>query len=39
MLKILVINQHTANFGDDAAGVAMAIQLHQQFPDAELHFV
>ena len=22
MLKILVINQHTANFGDDAAGVA-----------------
>ena len=38
-MKILVINQHTANFGDDAAGVAMALQLQEQFPDAELHFV
>jgi hypothetical protein len=37
--KILVTNQHTANFGDDAAGVTMAIQLRQQFPDTELHFV
>lgn len=39
MLKILIVNQHTANFGDDTAGVAMATQLHRQFPEAELHFV
>jgi polysaccharide pyruvyl transferase WcaK-like protein len=38
-LKILVINQHTANFGDDAAGVTMATHLRHQFPDAEMHFV
>lgn len=38
-IKILVTNQHTANFGDDAAGFAMASQLRQQFPSAELHFV
>lgn len=39
MLQILITNQHTANFGDDAAGVAMALQIRQQFPDGVLHFV
>ena len=38
-MKILITNQHTGNFGDDAAGVALALQLRQQFPNAELHFV
>lgn len=38
-LKILIINQHTLNHGDDAAGVAMAQQIREQFPNAELHFV
>jgi polysaccharide pyruvyl transferase WcaK-like protein len=38
-MKIFVINQHTNNFGDDAAGVALAHQLRDIFPNASINFI
>lgn len=38
-MKLAVINQHTRNVGDEAAGVALALQLRDLFPKCQLHFV
>lgn len=38
-MKIAVINQHSSNFGDDAAGVSLIDQILEQFPDAEVDIV
>ncbi|MBO1511892.1 polysaccharide pyruvyl transferase family protein [Metabacillus bambusae] len=38
-MKICVINTHTNNFGDDAACVAMAEQIREDFPNAHIDFV
>lgn len=38
-MKIVVINQHTENYGDDAAGVAMSMQIRDIFPNAEIHYL
>lgn len=38
-MKILIINQHTNNFGDDAAGTALGQQLRSIFPKAHIGYV
>lgn len=38
-MRICIINTHTNNFGDDAACVALAMQLRKEFPEAHLDFV
>lgn len=38
-MKILVINQNTCNFGDDAAGVALMQQIESMLPDAEVSII
>ncbi|TYR78849.1 hypothetical protein FZC66_17630 [Priestia megaterium] len=38
-MKITIINQHTNNFGDDAAGVGMAHQIRELFPEANIEFL
>ncbi|WP_414052814.1 polysaccharide pyruvyl transferase family protein [Macrococcus animalis] len=38
-MRICIINTHTNNFGDDAACVALAMQLRKEFPDAHLDFL
>ena len=39
LVRILVLNQYTNNFGDDAAGVALLYQIRQYFPDAHVNVV
>lgn len=38
-MNILVLNQHTNNFGDDAAGVALIHQIFDAFPEAKIDIV
>lgn len=38
-MKIAIINQHSSNFGDDAAGVSLIDQILEQIPDAEVDIV
>ena len=38
-MKVTILNQHTNNFGDDAAGVGMAEQIRSLFPDAKIEFL
>lgn len=38
-MNILILNQHTNNFGDDAAGIALVYQVLDAFPDADIDMV
>lgn len=38
-MKILIINQNTCNFGDDAAGVALLQQIESTLPNAEVSII
>ena len=37
--RIAIINQHTSNFGDDAAGICLIYQLLEQFPSATIEII
>ena len=36
-MKILIVNQHVANFGDDTAGFAAVEQIRKRFPGAQIN--
>ena len=38
-MNILILNQHTNNFGDDAAGIALIRQINDAFPDATIDII
>jgi len=38
-MNILILNQHTNNFGDDAAGISLIYQIFDAFPDATIEII
>ena len=38
-MKFLIVNQHTCNYGDDAAGIAVIQQILEGFPEANIDII